>query len=186
MATTAPPFRIASPKARLAAALLLFLALAAAAFPPGTPAEGKRRASPADTVALERKAHELVNAHRRSRGLPPLAWDARIAEVARRHSRDMAEGRVPFGHEGFEARSEEIGRAIPLRGMAENVGLNDYPAPRTALAAVSGWIGSRGHRENIEGRYELTGVGMARDAGGAWYYTQIFVRRAGRASRRPS
>jgi uncharacterized protein YkwD len=66
---------------------------------------------------------------------------------------------------------------IPLSGIAENVGINDYPPSGTVRAAVSGWLGSRGHRENIEGRYDLTGVGIVRDAQGAYYYTQIFVRR---------
>jgi uncharacterized protein YkwD len=127
--------------------------------------------------ALESKAYKLVNEHRRARGLAPLAYDARIAAVARRHSKDTAEGRVPAGHEGFEARQRQISKLIPLRGIAENVGVNDYPPNRTVQAAVSGWLGSRGHRENIEGRYDLTGVGIARDARGAYYYTQIFVRR---------
>jgi uncharacterized protein YkwD len=66
---------------------------------------------------------------------------------------------------------------IPLRGIAENVGINDYPPSKTVRSAVSGWLGSRGHRENIEGRYDLTGVGIARDARGAYYYTQILVKR---------
>ena len=119
-------------------------------------------------------------------GLPPLAYDARIAEIARRHSEDMAAGRVPAGHDGFEARRRAIAKTIPLRGIAENVAYNDYPLSRTVTTAVSGWLGSRGHRENIEGGYETTGVGIAGDGRGTWYYTQIFVRRAAvrRTSRR--
>ncbi|HZW36886.1 MAG TPA: CAP domain-containing protein [Candidatus Deferrimicrobiaceae bacterium] len=134
---------------------------------------------PPDTAAgaLESRTFKLVNDHRRTIGLAPLAHDARIAAVARRHSRNMAEGRVPAGHEGFEARQREISKVIPLRGIAENVGVNDYPRSDTVRSAVSGWLGSRGHRSNIEGRYDLTGVGIARDAHGVYYYTQIFVRR---------
>ena len=89
----------------------------------------------------------------------------------------MAAGRVPTGHKGFEARQRELSKLIPLRGIAENVGMNDYPPSRTVRAAVSGWLDSRGHRENIEGRYDLTGVGIVRDSRGVYYYTQIFVRR---------
>jgi uncharacterized protein YkwD len=133
--------------------------------------------STASAEALESRTYKLVNEHRRARGLAPLAYDVRIAAVARRHSEDMADGRVPAGHEGFEARHRHISKMIPLSGIAENVGINDYPPSGTVRAAVSGWLGSRGHRENIEGRYDLTGVGIARDARGACYYTQIFLRR---------
>jgi uncharacterized protein YkwD len=139
--------------------------------PAGMP---ERPNTAADT--LESRTYRLVNDHRRAVGLLPLTHDARIAAVARRHSRDMAEGRVPAGHDGFEARRREISKGIPLREIAENVGVNDYPRSGTVRAAVSGWLGSRGHRNNIEGRYDLTGVGIARDARGVYYYTQIFVR----------
>ena len=126
---------------------------------------------------LEASTHELVNKHRRTVRLSPLAYNARIAAVARRHSEDMAAGRVPAGHEGFEESHRDLSKIIPLSGIAENVGINDYPPSETVRAAVSGWLSSRGHRENIEGRYDLTGVGIARDARGVYYYTQIFVRR---------
>ncbi|NJD61730.1 MAG: CAP domain-containing protein [Deltaproteobacteria bacterium] len=131
----------------------------------------------ASVAALESRTFKLVNDHRSAIGLAPLVHDARIAAVARRHSRNMAEGRVPAGHDGFETRRRDISKRIPLRGIAENVGANDYPRSDTVRAAVSGWLESRGHRENIEGRYDLTGVGIARDSRGVYYYTQIFIRR---------
>lgn len=126
---------------------------------------------------LESRMLQLVNDHRRTLGLAPLVHDARIAAFARRHSKDMAEGRVPAGHEGFEARQRDLSKVIPMRGIAENVGVNGYPRSDTARAVVAGWLKSRGHRNNIEGRYDLTGVGIAQDARGVYYYTQIFVRR---------
>jgi uncharacterized protein YkwD len=144
---------------------------------PHSAAAGMPEHPNASVVTLESRTYRLVNDHRRAIGLPPLVHDARIAAVARRHSRNMAEGRVPAGHDGFETRRRAISKKIPLRGIAENVGVNDYPRTDTVRAAVSGWLESRGHRENIEGRYDLTGVGIARDARGAYYYTQIFVRR---------
>lgn len=131
----------------------------------------------ASIETLESRTYKLVNEHRRAKGLAPLAYDARIAAIARRHSKDMADGRIPAGHDGFEARRRHISKMIPLRGIAENIGMNDFPPSNTVRAAVSGWLGSRGHRENIEGRYDLTGVGIVRDARGAYSYTQIFVRR---------
>lgn len=162
--------------------LLVFLmCVALHSAPAGTP----EPAAAVATEALESRTYELVNEYRKARGFAPLAYDTRIAAVARRHSEDMAAGRVPAGHDGFETRQRAISKTIPLKGIAENVGVNDYPPSRTVRATVSGWLKSRGHRENIEGRYGLTGVGIARDARGAYYYTQIFVRRdAGRTPRR--
>lgn len=154
---------------------LLLTAFFSCAGPRPAPA-GMPEPTTASAEALESMTYKLVNEHRRAKGLAPLAYDARIAAVARRHSKDMADGRVPEGHEGFEARQRRISKMIPLRGIAENVGINDYPRTRTVRTAVSGWLGSRGHRENIEGRYDLTGVGIVRDARGVFYYTQIFVR----------
>lgn len=142
--------------------------------PPGALAQERQRFS---TDALEIKTHELVNEHRRSAGLPPLDYSRPVAAIARRHSEAMAAGRVPFGHAGFETRRRRIARSIPFEGMAENVGVNTGAARRTASMSVSGWLGSSGHRGNIEGDYDTTGIGIARGPRGAWYFTQIFVKR---------
>lgn len=154
-----------------AAALATLLCVAS----PGVPAQERQRPS---ASALEAQAHRRINAHRRAKGLPPLEYDARIAAAARRHSEAMAAGKVRMGHEGFEARGNRIAEAIPLKAMAENVGFNTYPVDRAVPEAVSGWLASPGHRENIEGDYDLTGIGVARGPRGAWYYTQIFVKRS--------
>ncbi len=156
--------------------MLLLMALLFFVVPRPAPA-GRPEPPTASAEALESGTYKLINEHRRGMGLAPLAYDARIAAVARRHSKDMADGRVPAGHGGFEARQRHLSNMILLRGIAENVGFNDYPPSRTVRAAVSGWLGSRGHRENIEGRYDLTGVGIVRDARGAYYFTQIFAKR---------
>lgn len=160
------------------------LAFILCSVPHSAPA-GMREPPAVSSGTLESKAYELVNDHRQAMGLASLSYDARIAAVARRHSENMAAGRVPFGHEGFEERQRAISKTIPWTGIAENVGMNDYPVARTVRAAVSGWLGSRGHRKNIEGRYDATGVGIARDDRGTFYYTQIFVNRTGMRPSRP-
>lgn len=143
-------------------------------FPSEITAQETQRSS---AISLEAQTHGSINAHRRAEGLSPLEYDSRIASTARRHSAAMAAGKVPIGHEGFEVRRHRIEETIPLRGMAENVGVNDYPADRTVAAAVSKWLASTGHRENIEGDYDVTGIGIARGPQGVWFYTQIFVKR---------
>jgi uncharacterized protein YkwD len=130
----------------------------------------------ARSAALEREVADLVNRHRRGRGLTPLTLDARISEQARLHSVAMATGRTPFGHRGFDDRVRVLKQAMSFRRSAENVGYNQgFDDP--AAAAVRGWLGSPGHLENIEGPYDLTGVGMARNAAGEVYFTQMFVGR---------
>ena len=120
--------------------------------------------------------HELVNRHRRARNLAALTLDPRISREARLHSVAMAAGTTPFGHEGFDERVKALRLAMPCRRTAENVassqGYHD-----AAVEAVRGWLGSAGHRENIEGPYDRTGVGVARSATGEVFFTQIFVGR---------
>lgn len=125
--------------------------------------------------ALESDIHQLVNRHRAARRLPPLEWDPRIAAAAREHSRAMAEGRRAFGHDGFEERAEAVRRFMAIRSLAENVAYDSRTGPELATHVVDGWIASTGHRQNIEGGSTHTGIGVARNAEGVRYFTQIFV-----------
>ncbi|MGE5143967.1 MAG: CAP domain-containing protein [Acidobacteriota bacterium] len=134
---------------------------------------------------LEAAVVRLVNAHRVRRHLRSLAADSTLARIAREHSREMAERRVSFGHDGFDDRVKEAERSYDFSEIAENVALNDYPRSRTVAVAVDGWLGSRHHLENIEGNFDRTGVGIARAGDGTYYYTQIFIARSRFSERRP-
>lgn len=124
---------------------------------------------------LEQSVHAQINQYRKSKGLPPLTLDPRISRQALGHSQAMASGRVPFSHNGFQQRVQAIASLIPYSGAAENVAYNmGYRDPATQ--AVQGWLKSPGHRKNIEGRYDLTGVGIAQNAKGEMYFTQIFIK----------
>lgn len=125
--------------------------------------------------ALEQSIHQQINAYRRSHNLPPLTLDSRISAQASTHSQAMASGKVPFGHDGFDQRVQVIRRTIPYRAASENVAFNQgYSNPD--VQAVQGWIKSAGHRVNIEGQYDLTGIGITRNTKGEYYFTQIFIR----------
>lgn len=126
-------------------------------------------------TSLEQSVHQQINQYRAEHGLPPLTLDPRISEQARLHSRAMANGKVSFGHGGFKQRIDAINRVIPYRSAAENVAFNKgYSNP--GQQAVEGWIKSPGHRINIEGQYNLTGIGIVKNAKGEYYFTQIFIR----------
>jgi uncharacterized protein YkwD len=123
---------------------------------------------------MEAQTHALINAERAAQGLPALAWEAVIADAARGHSQDMADGVVEFGHDGFDARVAALAEHIPWSSAGENVAWNQgYPDP--ASQAVEGWMDSQGHRDNILGDYDRTGIGIAGDEAGGYYFTQIFL-----------
>jgi uncharacterized protein YkwD len=132
--------------------------------------------STTDLGSIEQAVHNQVNQYRANRGLPPLTLNATISEQARNHSQNMASGAVPFSHDGFAQRVQAIATKVPYRAAAENVAYNmGYGDPATK--AVQGWLNSSGHRQNIEGNYNLTGIGVAQNQSGEYYFTQIFIRR---------
>lgn len=142
---------------------------------PGNKTSVTKIAKASPPTFLEQSIHQQINQYRSSHNLPPLTLDPRISKVARAHSQAMASGKVPFGHAGFEQRIQAINRIITYRSAAENVAFNKgYTNP--AQQAVEGWIKSNGHRINIEGQYNLTGIGVVKNAKGEYYFTQIFIR----------
>ena len=114
-----------------------------------------------------------TNQFRRSKGLPALIIRNDLNAIAGRHSEDMANGRIGFGHAGFDERQAEAEKLIrPYYGIAENVAYG----PVTGEEVVAMWQNSNGHRKNILGDYKWIGIGTATDRRGMIYYTQIFVR----------
>jgi uncharacterized protein YkwD len=114
-----------------------------------------------------------VNEYRAKHHLKPLKMNNMMSAEAAIHSRDMARHAVPFGHQNFDKRIKRIFAKIKdHQGGAENVAYN-Y---KDGGDVVRNWLTSPGHRRNIEGNYNLTGIGLARDQRGKLYFTQIFVR----------
>lgn len=125
--------------------------------------------------SIEQEILSQINQYRDRQNLPPLEPNATISQQAQQHSEAMASGQVPFSHNGFDERIEVISQEISYSGAAENVAFNQgYGSP--ADRAVNGWLESTRHRQNIEGNYDLTGIGVARSDDGGYYFTQIFVR----------
>jgi uncharacterized protein YkwD len=139
-------------------------------LPPTDTTSGKANQS---TQALEIEVKNLINTYRKNQGLEPLILDPLLSAQARQHSQDMADGLIPFGHDGFQDRVTASN--IGYGGAAENVAYNQgYTRPSTV--AVEAWLRSSGHKTNIEGNYNLTGIGVAKNVQGRIYYTQMFLR----------
>ncbi|MFN4006088.1 MAG: CAP domain-containing protein [Chitinophagaceae bacterium] len=122
----------------------------------------------ADAVVAE------VNRYRVEKGLAPLKILPFANEMAQQHSTAMALGKVPFSHNGFEQRIQSIQKKESrfIERSAENVAYGYL----TVNDLVAGWIRSNGHRKNIEGAgFNYTGVGIAANENGMFYYTQIFL-----------
>jgi len=126
-----------------------------------------------NTAAIEAAVFQKINQYRSSQNLPALARNSTIDNQARIHSRNMASGKVAFGHNGFSGRVAATG--IAYSRVAENVAYNQgHQDP--AAQAVQGWLNSSGHLANIKGNYNQTGIGVASNNQGKIYFTQIFLR----------
>ena len=151
---------------------------------------------------LERRVHHLVNERRAHAHLKPLAFDERLAKIARAHSQDMVR-RNFFNHvnpdrldptargkrAGYICRKEYAGHFT--QGLGENLleeplyrririggGARIYDwhsSEELATLSVKGWMNSSGHRRNIlEPKYDKTGVGIAISGENRVYITQVF------------
>ncbi|MBF2008591.1 CAP domain-containing protein [Chlorogloeopsis fritschii PCC 9212] len=125
-----------------------------------------------NTADLEKSVFARINRYRAARGLPKLTLSANVTRQARIHSLNMANGKVPFSHQGFERRVSAT--RIRYKSAAENVAFNQgYNDP--AAEAIHGWLHSPDHLVNIKGNYNLTGIGVAVNSKGEVYLTQIFL-----------
>ena len=128
-----------------------------------------------ELVQLEQRVHQLVNQYRISRNLPPLSPNKIITQQARIHSHAMAARKTTFGHDGFRNRVKSISASLSHKTAAENVAYN-RGYPDCARQAVQEWLKSAQHYKNIRGNYRLTGIGVAKNQDGGYYFTQIFWR----------
>lgn len=143
------------------------------AAPPERPGPAARPAG-TDAGAAEARVLAALNATRARRGLPPLARDARLAAVARRHSADMAaRGLVAHVLPGSGDAAARVARAR----IAYHLVLENVASAATALEAHAAIEESPAHLANVLSRdARSAGVGVARaPGGGAVYLTELLV-----------
>lgn len=129
------------------------------------------------TDFYEELCHQEINKVRQEYALKLLEWWPKLADCAREHSQNMAEGIIPTGHDGFGQRYKKMKKKDRLYNFGENVAYcYNYPDP--VQVAVEGWMNSDGHRKNIlKTEYLETGIGVAISEEGKFYITQLFARR---------
>ncbi len=149
-----------------------------------------------DPAIIETLVFQMVNAERKKNGVRRLEWNVALAELARRHSHDMARRGV-LSHtnsngEDPTVRAKKRGISVTKRegsvtriGLSENIGtipegnLRGYGPVRSerdvADAMMKNWLSSPPHRANIlDPRLEVIGVGVSGDGRGTYYLTQDF------------
>jgi uncharacterized protein YkwD len=115
---------------------------------------------------------DQTNKFRKSRGLQALIKNEDLNSIAQKHSVDMANGRVGFGHSGFDQRYNLAKKEIKgVSLFAENVAYG----VTSGKEVVDLWKNSPGHRRNMLGRFKYIGIGTAKDRQGRIYFTQVFA-----------
>jgi len=120
----------------------------------------------------EQAVLDLVNAERAKEKLSPLKISELLTKAARDHSSNMAkQGKLDhkLDDKGPGERVKDVG--YEWSSVAENIAHGqDTPA-----AAMETWMGSDPHKANILGQYTEFGIGIATDAEGRRYWTQVFA-----------
>jgi len=109
-------------------------------------------------AAAEKDVLALVNRDRAAAGLPLVAWDDKLAEIARAHSRDMSD------HDFVGHVSPRTGTALDRvhkAGLRPELVLENVGRAYSADEVESGFMASPGHRANVvEPRATKLGVGV--------------------------
>lgn len=128
-------------------------------------------ALPSDTIlAIEAAIHAGINAERVKNNLPILAYNAKLAGIARMHSEDMLR-KGYFSHSDEDACNSgcRLTKAGYVWGaVGENIYLihTSFKLSPEKIAAniVAGWMASPGHRENILSTlFSEEGIGIAEE-----------------------
>jgi uncharacterized protein YkwD len=114
---------------------------------------------------------KYTNDYRRSKGLKELIMKDDLNSLARKHSENMASGKLSLGHSGYDQRAAKVNKIYGTWMVAENVA---YGA-RDAKEVFTLWKNSNAHRKNMLGNYKYIGIGTAKNKRGVIYYTEIFV-----------
>ncbi|MEK7484085.1 MAG: CAP domain-containing protein [Planctomycetota bacterium] len=127
-------------------------------------------------VEVEHQLFELVNDYRTSQGLSKLSPSDVIRDVARDHSRSMAQREIPVGHSDSENRSAKIRTQIDFRKFAENVAWKRTDTDPSQKIFDS-WKENTYNKRSLIGDFDLSGIGVVISEDGDYFATQIFIKK---------
>jgi cysteine-rich secretory family protein len=121
----------------------------------------------ADQFSDEDRFIQLINSDRAASGLPGLAMDGTLRDLARRHSGEMAGAGQIFHNSGLASQVPGGWSAI-----GENVGVGG-----SVDGLHAAFMNSSGHRANVLGGYDKAGIGIVM-SGSTIYVTEVFWKSA--------
>lgn len=123
-------------------------------------------------AGMEQQIFDITNIFRKRFQLDPLELDNTVSEVAYLHSLDMAENNY-FSH--FTLNGDGLKERLAAREVFYvSAGENIAAQYTDSLAAMEGWLNSKGHRDALLNKaYSHIGIGVYR-----LYYTQNFLGKA--------
>jgi uncharacterized protein YkwD len=154
--------------------LAVLFALAACTFSIG--ADGEKKEEPKFKLSQEEEEIlKLTNQAREKEKLPALKLSPLLTKVARAHSANMAK-KEELAHEldGKDAQQRIKDSGYSALWGGENIAVTNGDKP---AGIFRDWMNSQHHRENIlRDKYTEIGIGMAKNAKGEIYYTQVFAK----------
>lgn len=135
--------------------------------------ENAQEASGLELSKDEQAVLDLVNQERDKNKLPALKPNAQLFEAARAHAQNMAKQKKMSHRLDGKGHSERAADAGFRGSTAENCASGARVTPQKAFTM---WMNSKdGHRENLlDGRWLVTGIGVARTENGYLFYAQVF------------
>jgi uncharacterized protein YkwD len=141
--------------------------------------------TPRDDLAA--RVVDLVNAYRRARGLRALDVSPTLSRAAEWKARHMAR----FAYMGHDDPAPPLARSAAQRiaacGYSGGWGENIAYGFSSAGSVLQAWLGSPGHRSNIEnGSFAVTGVGAAARGSMVFWAQDFGMRDDSGPTRRPN
>jgi uncharacterized protein YkwD len=121
----------------------------------------------------EEEVLKLTNELRKKEDLPALKPNALLTKAARAHSANMAKQRKLEHVLDDKDPAERVAATGYKRAyVGENIAAGKRMPPKGAYDL---WLDSPPHKQNmLSDKFEEVGIGIARDARGDIYYTQVF------------
>jgi uncharacterized protein YkwD len=120
--------------------------------------------APEGAAGAARQLFDLLNHERVKTGLPPMAWDDRLAAAAQEHAQLMGRQNRLAHHLPDEPPLQQRLTAVPLVHAGENVAVGP-----TVAEAHAGLMASPPHRANIlSTQFNAVGIGVVRTGMGLW------------------
>ena len=143
--------------------------------PVATPAPSGQPQKTGDLSQDEKLLLDLINKERANSNLSPLQADPELMKVARIKAEDMSKNNYFSHYSPTYGSPFDMMRqfGITFKAAAENIAGNS-----TVQGAVSSWMKSEGHRNNImNSTYNYTGIGIAKNNKYGNMFVQMFIKK---------